>query len=276
MTTTTTPPQTVAFLGASTGIGLAALQRTLASGAACVALCRTPSKLTAVLPPSAHPNLTVLEGNAHDAAAVARLLRSPTRPGGLVDAVVTTIGPTPQGVSLGGIRLDDAHTCRRGMATLLAAIATLRAEAEAEEEEGGPSAGSSPPPPPRITAVSSTGLSRFGRDVPLPVYPVYAWLLKGPHEDKRGMEEALVAAAAEGPQAVPFTLVRPAWLTGDGKGKAATGKPVRVGVEDPKAGVEAKSIGYSISREDAGRWIAEQLVLAKEPRYLNKVVSISY
>lgn len=55
--------KTVAFFGASTGIGLSALKHTLAAGHNCIALCRTPSKLSAIFPPGV-PNLKIVEGNA--------------------------------------------------------------------------------------------------------------------------------------------------------------------------------------------------------------------
>lgn len=86
-------PKTVAFMGASTGIGLATLKHTLAAGHKCIALCRTPSKLTAMLPPTSNPNLQVIQGDAHDIDTVSQLLLK--EDGALVDVVVSTIGNKP-------------------------------------------------------------------------------------------------------------------------------------------------------------------------------------
>ncbi|KAI5863935.1 hypothetical protein GGS23DRAFT_620820 [Durotheca rogersii] len=255
--------KTVAFFGASTGVGLSALRHTLAAGHKCIALCRTPSKLTAVLPPASNPNLRVVEGNAHDVAAVSRCLRKDDGSGALVDAVVSTIGGKP---TLSWKLLDDPEVCQRGMQALLGALAALRSGADAS---GPPAAGR-----PRVVVCSTTGLSRAGRDVPLALAPLYHVLLRTPHADKRAMEDALAASGER------FTVVRPSLLV-DG----ATDRPVRVGVEDPRAPGgprrESAAVGYTISREDAGRWIAENIILlpdegAAEDKYLDKVATITY
>lgn len=85
--------KTVAFMGASGGIGLETLKRTLAAGHQCVALCRQPATLTAVLPLESNPNLRVIQGNAHDVDTVSQLLRKDD--GTLVDTIVSTIGNKP-------------------------------------------------------------------------------------------------------------------------------------------------------------------------------------
>jgi hypothetical protein len=68
-----------------------------------------------------------------------------------------------------------------------------------------------------------------------------------------------------------FTIMRASHLV-DGEST----KSIRVGIEDPKKGVESKVTGYTISREDAGRWLAENLVLHMDAKYLNKNVTITY
>ncbi|KAF3356866.1 hypothetical protein VdG1_03424 [Verticillium dahliae VDG1] len=154
--------KTVAFLGASSGVGLATLRATLAAGHRANALCRTPANLTAHLPLDAHPNLRIVAGNAHDAAAVAQILRK-----------------------------DATH---------------LRA---------------------------------------------MEVLLEGSGED--------------------FTVVRCSLFVG-----AASDATIRVGVEDPVAGTESTAIGYTISRDDAGRWFAENLVKQDGAKFLNKIATITY
>jgi hypothetical protein len=109
------------------------------------------------------------------------------------------------------------------------------------------------------------GLSRFGRDVPLAVVPLYHIMLKVPHEDKVIMEDRLVASQEA------YTIVRASLLT-DGEST----KETRVGIEDPKTGRDSKAIGYSISREDTGEWIAENLVLMRDAKYSNKIATITY
>lgn len=241
------PTKTIAFFGASTGIGLSALKHTLAEGHRCVALCRYPSKLTDVLPPQSYPNLQVVEGNAHDITSVSRSIR--TQDGNLVDAIVSTIGAKPD---LAKLSIDDPNVCRKGVATLLEALAQLRRDGATGK--------------PRIIVASTTGMSRFGRDTPLVIVPVYSLLLKVPHEDKRIMEDSLTDSGED------FTIVRSSYLV-----NGESDSQIRVGVEDPKKGVEQRTIGYTISREDAGKWVAENLLLKEEDtKYLNKTASITY
>lgn len=237
--------KTVTFFGASTGVGLSALKSTLAAGHRCVALCRTPSTLTDQLPLDANPNLTVIAGNAHDIEAVSKCI---TQADGktFVDAVAFTIGS-----KLSGLRIEDPEVCRKGMATLLSAITRQRQRGVAGR--------------PRIAACSSTGISRFGRDVPLLMVPLYRVLLKAAHEDKLGMEVALETSGED------FTIVRCSLFMG-GESEAT----IRVGVEDPRKGPESAAIGYTISREDAGRWWAENLIKSAGAEYLNKYATITY
>ena len=239
-------PKTVAFLGVSNGVGLAALQRTLTAGHHCTVLCRTPSKLTAIFPTETTPNLKIVPGNAHDVATVSQCLQAPD--GQLVDVVVSTIGGA---FILSRMTIDDPEVCRKGAATLLEALAQLRRSGLTGN--------------PHIVACSGTGFSRFGRDVPLAVIPFYHFLLKVPHEDKIAMEDRIVESKEL------FTVVRIGWLTA-GNSTAE----IRIGIEDPKAGLESTAIGYTISREDAGKWIAENLVLKRQPRYNNKTAMITY
>ena len=108
-------------------------------------------------------------------------------------------------------------------------------------------------------------MSKFGRDFPLLMAPVYHLLLKVPHRDKKIMEDRLIESG-EG-----FTIIHASLLV-DGETK----KEVRVGVEDPKTGRESTAIGYTISREDAGKWVADNLVLRLDERYVNRIVMVTY
>ncbi|KAI1162923.1 hypothetical protein F5B18DRAFT_621978 [Nemania serpens] len=238
--------QTIAFFGASGGVGLAALKITLASGRKCIALCRKPEKLVAILPPESNPNLRIIQGDAKDITAVSACLEA--RPGVLVDQVISTIGGAPV---MSKLSIDDPEVCRTGMAVLLEAIAKLRS---------GGAVGR-----PHIVAFSTTGLSRFGRDIPIAMVPLYHVALKVPHQDKTIMEDRLVASGED------YTIVRASLMLSEEE----TAKTVRVGIEDPKTGRESAAIGYTITKSDAGRWVAEHLVLQKKGGYHNKIAMIT-
>lgn len=165
----------------------------------------------------------------------------------MVDEIIFTIG---SGFSMANMGMEDAHVCENGITVVLDAIADLR--------RAGVSGN------PHIVVFSSTGISKFGRDIPALMVPFY-YALKTPHEDKVAMENKVAGSGAS------FTIVRASFLV-NGESK----KNVRVGLEDPKHGVESKAIGYTISREDAGKWVAQNLVLEKKLRYVNKTATITY
>lgn len=240
-----TTNKTIVFLGATGGCGLSALRRSLNAGHQCVALCRDPSKLTALLPSPTPAHLTIVEGNAFDEASLTKIVMSPSNAGVLVDAVVTSIGPA--------FSNSDFQTCEKGMKALLAVLATCRQNGATGN--------------PRILAISSTGVSQLGRDIPIAVVPLYRTLIKKPHKDKRVMEELLYASNEQ------WTILRPSLFLGEGE----KNKTIRVGIEDPVSGIESKAIGYTITKEDVGKWIFENILQANgEDRYLRKIASITY
>jgi nucleoside-diphosphate-sugar epimerase len=238
--------KTVAFLGASGGVGLAALKHTLAAGHQCIALCRYPSKLTAIFNPETTSNLKVVEGNAHDVTAVSKCLL--TEEGKLADLIVSTIGGKP---IISKMTIDDPEVCQKGATALLEALAQVRRDGATGH--------------PQIIACSSKGISKFGRNSPMILDPLYFFILKVPHVDKRAMEDIFMGSGED------YTIVRPALLT-----QGETKKKIRVGVEDIKTGRESDAPGYTISKEDTGKWVADNLILCEGPRYLNKFVSLSY
>ncbi|TGJ78410.1 hypothetical protein E0Z10_g10357 [Xylaria hypoxylon] len=239
-----TAVETVVFFGASTGVGLAALQHTLATGRKCIALCRKPEKLTAILSPESNPTLKIVQGNAHDITAVSTCLLA--RPGVLVDQIISTIGGA---FSASKMAIDDPEVCRKGIAVLLDALTSLRGDGAVGK--------------PHVIVCSSTGISRFGRDIPLAMIPLYHFVLKVPHEDKVGMEDRLISSGEH------FTIVRPSLMVSEQE----TTKEVSVGIEDPKTGRQSTAIGYTITKGDAGKWIAENLVLKKQTTYNQKIAS---
>ncbi|EPS26815.1 hypothetical protein PDE_01754 [Penicillium oxalicum 114-2] len=238
-------PKTIAFFGASNGVGLAALQHSLAAGIQCTALCRTPSKLETIFPADSTPNLRIIQGNAHDIQAVSDCIRADD--GNLVDMIITTLGSRPVMPTL---RLEDPKCCRKGAATLTEAISQLRNQGAVGK--------------PYIVLFSTTGISRYGRDYPLALFPIYGWLLKEAHTDKEITEQCIMESGEA------FTIVRGSLLT-----NGETEKAVRVGIEDPQTGRESCAIGYFISREDSGRWVAENLIMKKPKEYENKILMIT-
>lgn len=249
-TYTHTMPHTIAFIGASGGCGLAALRRAVSAGHTCIALCRTPSKMSVHFP-SAPPNLVVLAGNAHDASAVASCLVRPDDPRRLVDAIHVSVGGR---LDLRTFALDDPDVCKKATSCILSALASLRRDKGCEGR-------------PLYTVISTTGISRFGRDVPLGMLPMYKWMLHQPHADKEVMERELTASGER------VVMIRPSYL----KDEAKPEKAIRVGVEDPSKGVERKEVGYFIAREDVGRWVYENLLQdPAECQYEGKAVSLSW
>ncbi|KAK3334107.1 hypothetical protein B0T19DRAFT_420062 [Cercophora scortea] len=253
MSTTT---KTILFLGATGGSGFSALRRSLAAGHTCIALCRTPSKLTDKLasstPPTITTNLVLEQGNAHDVDALARCLVKPSAPHALVDTIVFSIGGA---FDMSSFSLDDPSVCEKGITALLAALQRCRDTGSATGR-------------PRLVVISSTGISDAGRDIPLLMVPLYHVMLKTPHKDKRALEKAVMASGEE------WTIVRPSFFT-DGPENP---KGLRVGVEDPVAGtVESKAVGYTISREDVGKWIFENVVEERpgDARFVKRAVSLT-
>lgn len=149
------------------------------------------------------------------------------------------------------LTIEDPKVCQNGMKALLQALTELRQNGFRGS--------------PHIVVGSTTGISKFGRDIPVACIPLYHVMLKVPHEDKVIMEDSLVASGEV------FTIMRASLLT-DGESK----KTIRVGIEDPKKGRESKALGYTISREDAGRWVAENIVLSSAGTYTNKIAMITY
>ncbi|KAJ5230572.1 hypothetical protein N7489_011280 [Penicillium chrysogenum] len=236
--------KSVAFFGASTGVGLAALKHTLAAGHKCIALCRDPSKLKGVFPSGSTPNLKVIKGNAHNISAVSQCIQ--TDDGRIVDVIVSTIGARPRGMTV-----DDPDVCKKGATTLLEALAQLRSTGIYGT--------------PHIIGFSTAGFSRFGRDVPIAMVPIYCLFVSVPGADKVVMEDRFAQSGEA------FTIIRASHLV-DGE----SDKAIRVGIEDPKTGSESRAIGYTISRVDAGRWLAENLVLKMDAKFLNKNVTVTY
>ncbi|KAF4533802.1 Fungal specific transcription factor domain-containing protein [Lasiodiplodia theobromae] len=281
MSTTTT--QTIAFLGATGGCTLPVLARALTAGHHCTALARTPAKLRTALISTAgvaadvvDRNLTIVAGSASDAGAMRSLLTSVPGRGAeektLVDFIISGIGGAPklQWSLRTPATIDNPHICEsaaqgveEALRGLLAEGYRVRSSGAAEQEKK-----------PVMITISTTGISRLQRDVPLLFLPLYHWLGKIPHDDKRAMEDRVVAATREGTLR-DFVIVRPSLLVdGEAKGRQA----LRVGWEPATEKSErapGPAVGYTTTRDDVAAWIWEEAVLNTE-KWRGKCVSLTY
>ncbi|KAJ4392454.1 hypothetical protein N0V85_007038 [Neurospora sp. IMI 360204] len=217
MSTSTTPQpnKSILFISATGGIALATLRRCLASSNSSnqpnhpsltiTVLARSPSRLQSLLSPSelSSPALRIIQGNAHSTSDLVPVLLTnssssdPTTPD-LVDIIITSIGGKPNLTKMGAV-VDDPHVCEKGARALMEALGQVRRSASS-----GSSSGMERKPKPYIIALSAAGASTVHRDYPLPLYPLYALLLKTPLKDKRAMENVLVDSDEK-----RWTVVRP-------------------------------------------------------------------
>lgn len=221
-------------------------------------------------------HLTIVEGDIRDVDKVGDALAVPHKIGSgdleknatdVVDIIISGIGGTPV-FTPNPLRpsLDDPTICQDGIATVLSA---LRAKTSAGAGRRGPK--------PFFAALSTTGISAQKRDVPLAMLPMYHWLLAVPHKDKKEMEALLLAEMAKSAEQrviQDFLTVRPSFLTnGERRG---SGK-LRVGKEDA-AGAKPV-VGYTISREDVGGWLFDEVIKGGNQRrqqWTGKMVTITY
>lgn len=284
-TTTTTTTKTIAFLGATGGCTLPVLARALSAGHHATALARNPAKLRTALISTAgvaadvvDRNLTIVAGSASDAGAMRSLL---TVPGSstektLVDLVISGIGGAPklQWSLRTPATIDNPHICESAARGVEEALRGLLAEGYRVRSSSSSSAGAEEQEKPVMITISTTGISRLQRDVPLLFLPLYHWLGKIPHDDKRAMEDRVVAATHEGTLR-DFVIVRPSLLVdGEAKGRQA----LRVGWEPATEKSErapGPAVGYTTTRDDVAAWIWEEAVLNTE-KWRGKCVSLTY
>lgn len=268
--------KSILFLGASTGVGLATLERALATSpdTTCVALLRDPSKLDALA--AAHPgNLVIIKGNAHSVDDLARALVRPNpsssssstgtgtspSPGSLVDIVHFSIGVRPDAL----LRMPDPDVTKKGMSALLEALTRIRSSSPSQKDH--PASTSKP----LISVVSGAGIvaDRTVRDYPLPLWPLFRLALGVPHADKAAMEARLLASGER------FVLSRPSMLLD----ADCPRREVRVGLQDPRTGEPeggSHLMGYVVSRQAVGRWIWDNLYSKEVCPYEGKGVVLTW
>lgn len=192
--------------------------------------------------------LTIIVGDARDSTAVTQTLfptvlnpTNPTSGNNAVNLIVSGMGCYP--VMKKGYWLpqqEDPTLCQDAITTIFNALRSRR-----------------PVVKPGLVMLSTQGISKFGRDYPLLLMPLYALLLHRAHEDKRVMENLASEAVKEEEGPIEsFVIVRPSLLTA---GKAYGLKSVRWDIED--GGVAKNAIGYWISRADVGGFVFENVVL---------------
>jgi len=108
---------------------------------------------------------------------------------------------------------------------------------------------------PGLVMLSTTGISKYGRDIPLLMTPLYS-LLHEAHKDKKIMEDLAIQAVEEEKAPIgSYFVVRASLLT---NGAAKGVENVRWDVEE--GAVANKAMGYSISRADVGGFVFEKIV----------------
>ncbi|KAL4889546.1 hypothetical protein BDV59DRAFT_205216 [Aspergillus ambiguus] len=257
------PQPKIALFGATGGCTLACLVLALKAGYTCRALARTPQTLQTLLeqngisPSTQSAHLTIIHGNATDAAAVRRTIvlagnDDSTAAPDAVDLIISGVGGKPT-LGLSGLHLDPPDVCADTARCILQVCREVYA-APAAAAGGGRK--------PVLVVLSTTGIAAPAkRDVPLAMVPLYWLVLEAPHADKKVME-AVVRGELEGADGEnedegarrgirAAVIVRPSLLT---DGEALGAEKVRVGSEDEPA------VGYTISRRDVGAWVFREVV----------------
>ncbi|TPX21770.1 hypothetical protein DIZ76_015733 [Coccidioides immitis] len=268
---TDSPYIPVAFFGATGGCANACLVHTLKAGYKASALARIPPKLINLLLSQGidqftiDSNLTVIQGDATDIAAVKRALVPGPNNGRMVSTIISGLGGSPklQLSALTPVTLDNPHICEQSTNVLLSAIRELQSSQCSQAQQK-----------PLLAIISTTGISSAAEDVPFLFRLFYHYFLAVPHQDKRKMERAIISSMdTTDPSDRPlrgFVSVRPSLLTGDHNITSGRGwKTLRVGTEDKPA------VGYTIQRADVGEWIFEQVLKTGAEKWMNRMVTLT-
>lgn len=218
-------------------------------------MARSPQKLKDLLyqrdisESTIDSRLTIVVGNViTDVKAVQQTLLVDGSP---VDLIISGIGGKMRFNNPLKPTLDHPTICQDAVRTILAAARQLERK-------------------PTLVVLSTTGISDKKRDLPVAMMPLYHWLLKVPHDDKKAMETLIFQdmTLPDTQRAIEnYIIVRPSLLT-DGDD----------GIDKVRAGTEDKpAVGYVISRNDVGNWLFENLVRphSHQNPYLGQVVTIT-
>lgn len=259
------PKPLLAFFGPTGGSTIACLILALKSNYTCLALARTPEKLISALlsagvsQSTISENLHITKGDILETADVTRAL---TLSDNTADIIISGIGTFP---TLSTLLFGEITICRNGVANILDALRRLPPPASSSSTTGRKEKKKKP----LLVALSTTGIYRNSetRDLPFLMFPLYS-CIRVPHHDKVAMEDSITTEMAKREEAVigGYVMPRPSLLT-DGP---ATEGLVRAGVETKPA------VGYTISRQDVGRWLFENCVAREGDGWVGRKVSLTY
>lgn len=268
-------PLNVYAIGASRNIGYFAAIRLLDAGATITFLFRSASTDETIKKFAEEGKAHVVKGDA--------LIENDVRLGwekalehGPVDFVLFTVGGTPKFHLLRGAVITPENLVTQ---CLLNVLCTMPSDHS------------------KLVAISSTGLTKTSHaSLPLPLKPLYGYLLAVPHKDKVGAERVITHCAGwqwdpnekepgedimgpkwmersglpeAGSMAKNVLVIRPALLT-DGKCLAdaeQSKKTYRVS--------EQELGGWTVSRKDVAHFVADA-ILNRWDEFSGKTVNISY
>jgi hypothetical protein len=210
--------------------------------------------------------LTIINGNVKNPADVSRTILPST------SIIVSAIG-------ISSVRkpgnwlptMDEWSICQDATATILNVLQSRLPEHGISTDSIKTGTEKNKYLKPLLIVLSTTGISKFGRDIPLPMAPMY-WMLSGQHKDKEAMEKLVTGAMELGdPPIKEYVIVRPSMLTNG----ACYNGAVRAQVEDGR--LTDKAIGYYISRNDVAGYIFSEIIEKYEGVSSRKrIIAITY
>lgn len=261
MASTTKP--TILFLGATGGCTLAALILTLQAGYPCIALMRTPSKLTTLLKNAGIPEttlasfLTIRAGNALDVSAVKKaLLVGSGDHIQLPSTIISGLGGAPKlQFFLPPVTIDQPTICQTGAATLVTALSEIYTTYPQLRLSK-----------PLLCFISTGGMRKGEDDVPWIIHMLYYFILRVPHEDKKAMEN--IFCGNNGSSKFRSVIgVKPTLLT---TGPELASEKIRVGRKQKPA------VGYTVGKKDVGAWIYRVVLLGDGKGWEGEMVTVTY
>ncbi|PVG04668.1 hypothetical protein CPB86DRAFT_777947 [Serendipita vermifera] len=258
-------------IGASRNIGYYASQKMLARGDTVTLLLRNTTAIEndeSFKPYIASGKARLVKGDAtsHNDVSAAWKVATQDAP---VDLVMFTLGAVTGTFSLTkGVIMNPPDLCTSALLILSKVISE------------------SQPTAPKIVILSSTGLTPESKRVlPLPLRPLYGWLLHNAHADKRGLESVLFHAMGkeyEQGQIPGEPILKADWkkeLPAEGWAKHAVVIRAALLTDGRESGVYQATVGdryaWFISRRDVAHFIVEELTPNWE-KYDGNIVTIGY